>query len=62
MILPNVNAAHTRHPAWSASLATLRSMAGVTVLDVPAHEPGEQVPPVRWDLLLDAVSSPSPGA
>jgi phosphopantothenoylcysteine synthetase/decarboxylase len=58
VLLPRMNAAHTRHPAWPASLATLRSMPGVTVLDQDVHEPGTPPAPPRWDLLLDTMGHP----
>jgi hypothetical protein len=63
VILPNVNAAHVRHPAWEGSRTALLAVPGLRLLLHPdvaeLNEPGEPHPPLRWDLLLDAVGDPS---
>jgi len=60
VIMPRVNAAHTRHPAWANSLAVLRAADGVAVLSPDrVHEPGTPAEPIRWDRLLDHVPDPN---
>jgi hypothetical protein len=50
--VPVVNAPLAAHPAWPASIATLRG-AGVTVLELhPVPEPAE----FPWDQVLDALA------
>jgi phosphopantothenoylcysteine decarboxylase len=48
--VPVVNDALAAHPAWAASVATLRG-AGVTVLDVRSAPLAAEFP---WDQILDA--------
>lgn len=59
VFVPNVNAAHVRHPAWEHSVATVRAVAGVTILDDPNHhpaEPGSSPELLPWTRLLTMVT------
>jgi len=51
--IPVVNEPLAAHPAWPASLATLRG-ARVTVID---QEPGPDIREVPWDRALDALDA-----
>lgn len=54
--VPYVNGPLARHPAWAASIATLRG-AGVTMLELPADLDPEAFP---WDRVLAALPAPDP--
>jgi 3-polyprenyl-4-hydroxybenzoate decarboxylase len=54
VVLPRVNAAHARHPAWEGHIATLRG-AGVHVL-WPPGDPSPAAEP-SWSAVLDAANA-----
>ncbi|MEU6342086.1 flavoprotein [Streptomyces sp. NPDC046977] len=66
VVLPAVNAAHARHPAWGRHLATLRE-AGVHLVDDPAAHPLPEprtslaAPELPWGAVLDTLDRVSGG-
>jgi phosphopantothenoylcysteine synthetase/decarboxylase len=62
VVLPRVNAAHARHPAWAGHLAALRSAGARLVYgeDVwPLYEPRQAPPgrPLPWDAVVREVTA-----